>query len=206
MIEAQKGFTLVELLVTLAIVGIVTGSLVKMFSTMAIGHTTRTVNADLQQSVRAVMNLMGRELRMAGFSSLSSGGFGIIQADAEQITFTIDWDDDGFITASHASNPSIGVESDIISYRLKKDQHTLVRVTAVGTESESTQSILGGAQDSMQVVDLKFSYFDQRGLSTSRLEDISTIGVAITADLPAGIKGRRAKVYQTRNNCRNLQL
>ncbi len=37
----NDGSTLVELLVALAIIGIITGSLVKMFSSMAVGHTTR---------------------------------------------------------------------------------------------------------------------------------------------------------------------
>lgn len=200
------GSTLVELLVTLAVIGLVTGSLVKMFSSMAISHTTRAAGADLQQSVRAVIDLMSRELRMAGFSSLRPTGFGITNAEGEEVTFTVDWDDNGYLTESHGANPDIREESDIISYRLDADQHRLVRVTAVGTSSESTQSILGGAGDPMRVMDLRFSYFNQLGQTTSRIADISSVGVAITADLPAGIKGRQARVYQTRINCRNLQL
>ena len=139
----QRGFTLVELLVTLSIVGIVTGSLVQMFTSMAIGHTTRTSSADLQQSVRAVLGLMGRELRMAGFSGVRPDGFGIIGASRDEIIFSVDWNDDGYLTESHAGNPDIGEESDIISYRLDKEHHRLLRVTAVGTKSESTLPVGG---------------------------------------------------------------
>ena len=128
----NAGFTLVELLVTLAIVVIVTGSLVKMFSSMAIGHTSRITSADLQQSVRAVLDLMGRELRMAGFSSIRPGGFGIINAEDGKLTFSVDWNNDGYLTESHGANPDIREESDSISYHFDAARHRLVRVTAVG--------------------------------------------------------------------------
>ena len=143
---------------------------------------------------------------MAGFSSLRPREFGLTYAGAGELTFTVDWDNDGYITKSHGNNPDIREESDIISYRIDEERDSLIRATAVGTDRESRQTILGGAGDPMRVVDLRFAYFDQRGLTTNRKVDIRSVGIEITADLPAGIKGRRTRVYQTRINCRNLQL
>ncbi len=84
---------------------------------------------------------------MAGFAQCGPGKFGIIKAEDQELTFTIDWDDNGYLTESHAANPDIREQSDIISYRLDADQYRLVRVTAAGTDSESSQSILGGTGD-----------------------------------------------------------
>ena len=55
----NKGLTLVELLVTMAITGIVMTLVVAMFTSMSTGYTTQTGRADLQQSVRAVTDLDG---------------------------------------------------------------------------------------------------------------------------------------------------
>ena len=143
---------------------------------------------------------------MAGFSSIAPARFGIIEAEDQEMAFSVDWDDDGITTESHGDDPDLRVESDIISYRFDLDEHRLVRVTAAGTDSESIQSILGGAGDPMRVVDLGFSYFNQRGQDTSRKEDISRVEVSITAELPAGIKGRQTRSYKTQISCRNLGL
>jgi len=202
----RDGFTLVELLVTITIVGIITGAMVKMFTGMAVGHTTRISSADLQQSVRAVMDLMAREIRMAGFSSLAPSRFGIEKSAARELSFMVDWNDDGSVTESHAGNDRIAQESDIISYQFDRDRGSLVRVTADGTGSRSSQSLLGGTGDLMRITDLQFTYFDQNEIATFRIDDIRSVSIALTADLPAGIKGRVERMYEARINCRNLGL
>jgi len=200
----QAGLTLVELLVSLTVLGIVMSSIVQMFISMSTGYTTQNGVADLQQSIRAVTNLMVQEIRMAGFSSLSGTKFGITEAEKQKFSFTVDWDDDGFITASHSGNSSIIQESDIITYSYDQEKYSLQRVTADGTESVSTQALLGGSGDPMRIADLTFSYYDQMDKETSTLSDIRSIGVAVTAEIPAGRKGMLSRMYSTRIKCRNL--
>ena len=118
---SELGLTLVELMVVLAIVSIITASLTKMFISMATGHTVRVTSTDLQQSVRAVMDLLSHEIRMAGYSSLSPGSFGVTMAGPQSFSFTVDWDGDGFITESHSGDPLGAQESDLISYRFDGD-------------------------------------------------------------------------------------
>ncbi len=158
-----------ELLVALTIIGIVTASITQMFTRMSFGYTTQTSHADLQQSVRAVLDLMTREIRMAGFTSHNVEGFGISRAEEDLVAFTVDWDDDGFVTPSHSDDPSIFFESDSITYTLNGEDKSLRRITAEDSASESSQSLLGGAGDWMQVAELSFAYFDEQERETDAL-------------------------------------
>lgn len=202
----DAGLTLVELLVALTILGIVMTSIVKMFVSMSTSYTTQNGVADLQQSIRAVTALMIQEMRMVGFSSLSEHGFGITEADTQKVSFTVDWDNDGLITASHSGNDLVPQESDIVSYFYDQENMSLQRKTADGTARVSTQSLLGGSGDVMQISDLTFMYYDQGNEETSILGDIRSIGLEITAQTPAGRKGMVARAYRTRIKCRNLGL
>jgi len=199
-----RGLTLVELLVALTIMGIVMTSIVNMFVSMSAGYTAQNGVADLQQSIRAVMGLMVQEIRMAGFSSVSDDRFGITEAAQGAFGFTVDWDNDGLVTASHSDDDLVLQESDIIDYLWDREQKRLLRRTAAGTASASTQALLGGNEDLMDITDLAFSYFDQAGNETGIAGDIRSVGVAVTAQTPAGRKGMVQRTYETRITCRNL--
>ena len=99
--------------------------------------------------------MMVREIRMAGFTSHSVDGFGITRAAEQEIAFTVDWDDDGLVSASHSDDPLILQESDLIAYSLGEDG-SLRRTTAEGTAQASSQSLVGGSGDWMQITDLSF--------------------------------------------------
>ncbi len=202
----RAGFTLVELMVTLTIFGIVAGSLVGLFVPMTAGYISQNAGADLQQTIRAVADLMVREIRMAGFSSQSENRFGIIEAEPNLLSFSADWDNDGLITPSHRDNPTVFEESDLISYSLDADNRSLRRITAQDTEDESSQTLIGGPSDHMKMIDLTFTYFDQQGKETDSLADISSVGIALAASTPAGRKGFVKQVHQTQVKCRNLGL
>lgn len=201
-----QGFTLVELMVTLTIFGIVTGSLVGLFVPLTVGYTTQNASADLQQTIRAAADLMVRELRMAGYSSQSEKRFGLIKAEPNRVSFSVDWDDDGTITASHKENDAIFVESDLISYELDKETASLKRITAEHTPDESTQSLIGGSSDHMKMIDLTFTYFDQQVEETANLADIRSVEVTLVAGTSAGIKGQQKQFHQTRVKCRNIVM
>jgi len=202
--RADSGLTLVELLVGLTICGIVMTSIVKMFTAMSAGYTTQNGAADLQQSVRAVADLMIQELRMAGFSAVSERGFGITEAEKTRIGFTVDWDNDGLVTSSHSGNDAVFQESDRVSYFFDQEKQSLQRRTGESTASVSTQTLLGGSGDHMKITGLEFSYYDGEGTETSVQDDIRSIGLLITAEIPVGRKGRVERTYEARITCRNL--
>jgi hypothetical protein len=194
------------MLVTLTIFGIVAGSLVGLFVPMTAGYISQNAGVDLQQTVRATADLMVRELRMTGFSSRSDTRFTIIEAEPHRVSFSVDWDEDGLITSSHRDNPSIVVESDLISYELDEKSQSLRRITAEHTGDQSSQTLIGGSSDHMKMIDLSFTYFDMQGNETDSLADIRSVGIGLVAATPEGRKGFLQQSHQTRVQCRNLGL
>ena len=66
----QKGFTLVDMLVGLAMASVILFAVVSLFTTMGRSYTTQNVAADVQQVARAGVELMIQEIRMAGFNPI----------------------------------------------------------------------------------------------------------------------------------------
>ncbi len=63
----SKGITLIELLVVLIISGIVIAAIYRLFIAQTRAYTVQDQVADVQQSVRSGMEILLRDLRMAGF-------------------------------------------------------------------------------------------------------------------------------------------
>jgi type IV pilus assembly protein PilW len=73
----KKGVTLIELLVVLVICGIVIGGIYKVFIAQTKAYTVQDQVAEIQQDVRGAMEIMVRDIRMAGFQSRSFGSAAI---------------------------------------------------------------------------------------------------------------------------------
>lgn len=66
-----KGITLIELMVALVICGIVMGAMYRLFITQTRAYTVQDQVAEVQQSVRSAMEILVRDLRMAGCETLA---------------------------------------------------------------------------------------------------------------------------------------
>jgi type IV pilus assembly protein PilW len=95
----NSGITLVEILVTLAITGIVSAAIFSVYNTSLKTHTSQTQVADVQQDIRAGLFFMTRELRMAGYDATNLADATITPGAAtpgnNTIQFTFDLDENG---------------------------------------------------------------------------------------------------------------
>lgn len=71
----HKGFSLVELLVALAMSGIVSLALYTSFTSQSRSYVKQEQIVEMQQNVRAAMDIMVRDIRMAGFCSQKEASF-----------------------------------------------------------------------------------------------------------------------------------
>lgn len=74
----SSGFTLVEILVTLGLVGIVSAAMYKTFQIQQHSYMIQEQVVEMQQNVRAAMDIMVQDIRMAGYDPKATGTFGFV--------------------------------------------------------------------------------------------------------------------------------
>jgi len=110
-INKNKGFTLIEIMIVLAISGIFMGALYQVFNSQQKSYMIQEDVASMQQSIRAAMMMLTDDIRMAGYDSQLTDLFGITDIRPRDIAnnvdtgingnssiqFTEDLDDNGLI-------------------------------------------------------------------------------------------------------------
>lgn len=96
----NRGVTLIELIVTVALSGFVIASIYMSFKAQQRASTSQQEVAAIQQNLRAAAHLMESEIRMAGYDPTESTGATITSATSTALTFTWDRDGDRSLTES----------------------------------------------------------------------------------------------------------
>ena len=122
-VAGERGFTLVELLVYIAVVGIVMGAIYTLFYRQQDSYLVQDRLAILQQNLRGAMIVLANDIQMAGHYTCY-----------EQRAITLDWDGDA---ADETIRPLLlGTGDSIVIVKTDTD---LIR-TLTGTESADTGS------------------------------------------------------------------
>lgn len=171
-LDSERGMTLMELLVTTAILGVVllvvTGIMVS--SSRVESRTVR--RAEVQASSRQALALMTTELRQAGAdpSDPPAGITAVVSADSHLVRVRADLNGDGAIQTAEPSED--------VTYRF-------VDTTGVVTRDPGT----GPATVLVNVRDLQFTYFDSANqpitplpLSTANAARVAAIGLTVTTE------------------------
>jgi type IV pilus assembly protein PilW len=197
----KRGFSLIELLVTLVIMSVVSLAIYGVFSVSSRSYATQGVTADVQQSIRAAMEVMLQDIRAAGLDPTSSGNFGIELAETTKLRFTSDSIDAGL---GDFNGELDDTNSERITYVLQGTQ--LDQILYETTGSEDSGPLISDVQN------LSFTYFDADGndlgspVSSLQLADIQTINVSITVEEPAGRDAPVSRTLTKRVKCRNTGL
>ncbi|WP_321370653.1 prepilin-type N-terminal cleavage/methylation domain-containing protein [uncultured Desulfuromusa sp.] len=113
------GFTLVELIVAVAISGVIMTGIYSAFKTQQDSYLVQEQVAEVQQNIRASIDYMMRDLRMAGFDPTQSGNFSITDVRSRDldnvldvggnpaITFTVDLNEDGTLDLNETISYSL---------------------------------------------------------------------------------------------------
>jgi len=97
------GYSLVELLITIAITGIVMAAVYSAYNTQQKSYANQEQIATMQQNIRAAMYYMEREIRLAGYDPTGDANATIITASPSSINFTVDLNSNGYAGPSDAN-------------------------------------------------------------------------------------------------------
>jgi type IV pilus assembly protein PilW len=191
-----RGFSLLELVVGLGVSAAAVVAAVSVFATLTRSYTTQNACASVQQVVRAGVDHMVQNIRMAGLNPAKIPNVGFISATPIRIEFTVDRNLNGTIDTSDEEHMAFSYDG-----ALEKISEGLY----IGSGSESWNSLV------KNVTDLTFHYLDHEGNdlgATPDIAEIRTVEILLAVAHPAGSdrRGRVQRAYSTRIRCRNLGL
>lgn len=185
----NKAFTLVELLISMAIFGIIVGLVVNQYTSQQDSQLTQNQVVQMQQNIRNALILMTRDIQMAGFDPEISKTLGIVNAgdgsNGNPLTFTYSVADDG------VDNDGDGTIDE--SGEFQTIQYSLFDSLADG-DMDIGRTVGAGANQAIaeNIQTLLFTYLDGNGNPTVTLADIRAVRVTITATTDIGERRRAA--------------
>ena len=195
----KKGFTAIEMLISLAILSMTLGSIYSLYVSFIRTCTKEGVKINVQQSVRSSLDMMIRDIRIAGLDPEGTGDFGIVAVTPQRIQFTADRDMDGELDDADATDGIDAPDMEFMAYEY--DGNSTLRMSLYKADGNLEIS------DTMveNVTDLTFSYFNSNDDTTSNLDDIRMVGIRLTIQKPSGPDGQVSRTLVKRVKCRNLE-
>jgi type IV pilus assembly protein PilW len=95
LMQNQSGFTLVELLIAMVVALLVSAAIFASYKVQQQTHKAQMQVTEIQQNLRAAMEMMSREFKMVGYDPTYTGEYGITVATATNFQFTADLCDNG---------------------------------------------------------------------------------------------------------------
>jgi type IV pilus assembly protein PilW len=130
--------------------------------------------AGMQQSLRAAMDLMEREIRMAGFDPYRNSGAGIIAPGVNDISFAFVADDDSYDNDGDGDTDESG-ELKTIRYSLYDS----------GSDGDSDLGRKVGAGNNKPVAEnidaLNFVYLREDGTPTASVSEVRSVQITLVA-------------------------
>ena len=172
---ANRGVTLIELIIAMVIFSIVMAAIYGVYSSYSKTAAIQTASAWAQQNARGGIELMIRDIRMAGLDASGTAGAGIETADPRKIRVTADRNGNGDID---------NTDFERVSYTLSRKD--LRRILYEGTDSQNTATI---------IEDVRNLSFDYSG---------SGVTIFLAVEEPAGRAEPVVRSLETTVHCRNL--
>ena len=154
----EPGFTLIEIMIALAIAGILLVSIYNMYISQSRTYTVQEQVSEMQQNARVAMDIISRNIRTAGYNP-TGATFNGLPYNASQIQILTDLNGDGDTSDTDEN----------ITY-------------ALDTSDSSHPKITRNSQPFAEDIEaLNLTYLDSNGNTTTTNADIRGVRISITA-------------------------
>lgn len=196
-LDEKHGFSLIEVMVAMTLATIAIALVMGAVISQQKNHITEEKMVDMQQGLRAALEVLGSEIKMAAYDPSGTAGASIVVADTAELQFQIDRNGDGDLD-----------NGEIIRFALTNDADR--DGTADGTPCDLGRELNdgGGLQTLAENVDaLNFIYFDSDGnvLAAPVVDPLAIGSIQITLVARSGsmlpgffIRHRDGKTYHNR--------
>lgn len=178
-IHENKAFTLIELMVALVISAVIVAAIYSAYAVQQKTYLAQDQVAEMQQNIRAAMDLLSRDVRMAGYtggtttsdttcSYLASGAAtipGILAVAAAQLDFSMDLD----------SNGDCGGTGENLSYSIYTAGDGLQKLGRRDNNGGVNQAVAENFDG------IEFNYLDSAGSVTTSLNNIRSVQISLLA-------------------------
>ena len=194
-VSGNKGFSLVEILVGLAVASVLATAVYGIFSVQHRIYLAQKQIADLQQNLRTCMYLLEEDIKHACFDPTGSARPTILHADRGTFRFQADLNENG-----HRFNAD--PEEDDLAAMSGSDPNETLGFRLGLTEKQGVRSLIrevwGGSQRMADHIEaLDFAYLDSDGtplaqfpLSREDREKIRAVEVTLVTRSPRPCRGR----------------
>ena len=157
------GFTLTELLVAMGIGMVALAGVTTTFMAQAKFYNAQEQINQMQQNARGALDIITRELKMAGYKP-NGGTFNGITYSTSQLMIQADLDSSGTLSTSSGANEQI-------TYAYDSANKWITRKMGTGTVEVLANDITA----------FTFSYLDSSGATTTTSSSIRQVAISITS-------------------------
>ncbi len=173
----QKGITLIELLIGFAISAIVVGGIYRVFVAQSKAYVVQDQVVEVQQNIRSAMEILLRDLRMAGYDNDSltskiSIAAPIINAGDHSVTVSYEYDD------THRHDVTYSLDNGNLKRQLTVSDDVGASITTADTEFLENVDVLNFEYGVDNNNDGILEWVDAAGIGTAK---VVAIRVTLTA-------------------------
>jgi type IV pilus assembly protein PilW len=187
--RVDSGFTLIELMVSIAIGLVVLASVATTFTSQTRAYSAQEQINQMEQNLRGALDIMTREIKMAGYRPNGGTVTGVVSYTSTSLTIQADIDGNGTLLASGSGSDTANEQ---IVYVYDSVNKKITRQVGSGTAATLAENISA----------FTFTYYQSSGatLATSA-SNIRRIKIALT-----GITAKPDPGYSSNGGYRTVDL